>query len=74
MKFKVMERDSFRCIYCGKSSIEDKVILHIDHIIPESRGGKFIFDNLVTSCDECNQSKGATILSNETIDRLKNRL
>jgi 5-methylcytosine-specific restriction endonuclease McrA len=49
----VMRRDDFTCQYCGKKSS-----LTIDHIIPKSRGGKDIWENLTTACDTCNVHKG----------------
>jgi 5-methylcytosine-specific restriction endonuclease McrA len=56
-RFKVFKRDGFRCIYCGQSSIEDGVKLHIDHIKPVSKGGTSKLENLVTACAGCNGEK-----------------
>lgn len=69
-KFAILERDCFRCIYCGRSSIENGVSLEVDHIIPISLGGQDIAVNLVVSCFDCNQTKKARALSSETILRL----
>lgn len=55
--FSIFKRDSFTCIYCGKSSIEDNVKLHVEHIIPISKGGKTELKNLITSCSDCNSCK-----------------
>jgi len=33
--------------------------MHVDHVIPESRGGKTEFDNLVVACEACNENKRA---------------
>lgn len=55
MKYKILERDGFRCIYCGKQSTESE--LHIDHVIPFSKGGKTSVENLITACSECNLGK-----------------
>lgn len=68
--FNVLERDDFRCVYCGKSSIEDGVKLSLDHIQPSSKGGKDDVSNLVTSCQICNSSKGGRQLCKSTRDRL----
>lgn len=57
--FRILERDGFRCIYCGRSSIADGVKLALDHIHPHSRGGEDIASNLVTACFDCNSRKGA---------------
>ncbi|NNE46814.1 MAG: HNH endonuclease [Rhodothermales bacterium] len=49
----VIRRDGFRCQYCGS---RDK--LTIDHVIPKSRGGRDIWENLVAACVPCNNRKG----------------
>lgn len=50
-------RDSFTCIYCGMSPIEDGVKLSSDHIVSLDKGGEHTIDNLVTACKSCNSSK-----------------
>lgn len=57
LRFKVLERDGFRCVYCGRSPIEDGVKLEVDHVYPKSKGGSDSMENLVTACWECNQGK-----------------
>lgn len=54
-RFQIFKRDNFKCQYCGKTS--DEVILEIDHVIPKSKGGTNDYDNLITSCRECNRGK-----------------
>lgn len=49
----VFKRDGYTCQYCG-----DKNELTIDHLIPKAKGGKTIWNNLVTACKKCNSSKG----------------
>ncbi len=56
-QYRIFERDSFRCVYCGRSSIEHGAVLHVDHIHPRSDGGDKSAGNLVTSCKTCNTSK-----------------
>ena len=56
LRFDVFKRDDFRCVYCGLS-VADGVILHADHVIPESKGGPTVIDNLVTACLDCNLGK-----------------
>ncbi len=53
----IFHRDDFRCVYCGKSSVEDGVKLEADHILAHSQGGKDTAGNLVTACRGCNRSK-----------------
>ncbi len=71
--FKIHERDNFKCIYCGKSSIEDGVKLHIDHVYPLSKGGSNHLYNLATCCEKCNLSKHARELSRKNIYRIWKR-
>jgi len=37
---------------------QDDVKLHVDHIVPVSRGGKSVMGNLQTLCEDCNCGKG----------------
>ena len=58
LRFKVMQRDNFKCCICGASPAKDpSVVLHIDHIIPWSKGGETTIDNLQTLCSKCNLGK-----------------
>ena len=58
LRFKVMHRDNFKCCICGNSPAKDSAIeLHIDHIIPWSKGGETIMENLQTLCSKCNLGK-----------------
>ena len=65
LRFEVFKRDSFKCQYCGRSSPD--VILHADHVHPESKGGATDILNLVTSCIDCNLGKGARTLSDDSV-------
>lgn len=44
-----------KCAYCGVSLTD--IPMHIDHIIPLSRGGRHSPENLCASCGPCNLSK-----------------
>lgn len=56
LRYDIMKRDGFRCVLCGRTAA-DGVKLHVDHILPVSKGGKTEADNLRTLCDECNLGK-----------------
>lgn len=56
LRYDILKRDGFRCQICG-STAQDGVKLHVDHIIPVSKGGRTTFDNLQTLCDRCNLGK-----------------
>lgn len=58
-RLAVLERDGFRCVFCGRSPAMDKgVVLHIDHKVPFSKDGTTSLDNLQVLCYECNLGKG----------------
>lgn len=62
LRFRVMQRDNFKCCICGASPANDPtVVLHIDHIIPWSKGGETIMENLQTLCSKCNLGKSNLI-------------
>jgi hypothetical protein len=61
LRLSVLKRDNFRCVLCGRSPAKDiGVDLHLDHIIPFSKGGKTEIDNLQTLCADCNLGKGGS--------------
>ena len=56
LRYDVMRRDGFRCQLCGAMA-KDGVQLHVDHILPVSKGGKTELSNLRTLCERCNMGK-----------------
>ncbi len=58
-------RDRWRCQYCGTESGK----LTLDHVVPRSRGGESVWENVVTSCAPCNLRKG-----DRTLDEVGMRL
>lgn len=61
IRVDVLRRDGFRCKFCGADSSVAE--LHVDHIVPVSKGGLTELGNLQTLCADCNQGK-----SNRFID------
>lgn len=59
LRFAVLDRDRFRCHYCGRRPPE--VQLEIDHVLPISRGGATTMTNLVSACKDCNRGKRGRI-------------
>lgn len=51
----VFARDENLCQYCEKQYPPSQ--LSFDHVIPKSRGGKTTWENVVTSCLDCNGKK-----------------
>lgn len=59
LRFQVLQRDRFTCVGCGASpATTPGTTLHVDHILPFSKGGATELDNLQTLCDRCNLGKG----------------
>lgn len=56
----IFVRDHGKCQYCDKKL--NKGRFTIDHVIPRSKGGKTVWENLVTSCARCNTRKGDSLL------------
>ena len=56
LRRQVFERYAYRCVTCGGHHD-----LCIDHIVPESKGGETVFENLQAMCRSCNSKKGARI-------------
>ncbi|HKG68826.1 MAG TPA: HNH endonuclease, partial [Segetibacter sp.] len=67
LRWQVFQRDHWRCLSCGRTT-EDGIILHVDHIIPRSKGGQDHLDNYQTLCEMCNIGK-----SNKDQTNLRNR-
>lgn len=71
----IFERDNYHCVYCGKdlSHIEfyttrrsqkiHKLIPTIDHLVPYSFALADDRNNLVTSCNLCNNIKGSHVFT-----------
>src|SRR5689334_18899089 len=51
-RVNVFTRDGFRCQYCGEKHAMNR--LNYDHVVPRVRGGKTVWENIVTSCYDCN--------------------
>lgn len=47
----VFARDEWTCQYCGAAAE------NVDHVIPRSRGGQHVWENVVAACRRCNSKK-----------------
>lgn len=47
----VFVRDDYTCQYCGARAE------NVDHVIPRSRGGQHVWENVVAACRRCNSRK-----------------
>jgi hypothetical protein len=58
LRWHVLRRDRFTCCGCGASpALRPEVELHVDHIVPWSKGGATVLENLQTLCSKCNLGK-----------------
>ncbi|EXG80335.1 HNH endonuclease [Cryptosporangium arvum] len=53
----IFARDGGRCAYCTSSATT------IDHVMPRSRGGRHVWDNVVAACTRCNHVKADRTLT-----------
>lgn len=54
-RVNIYGRDNYSCQYCSaKKPIAE---LTYDHVVPRSQGGKTIWTNIVTACEDCNRKK-----------------
>lgn len=56
----VLERDGYKCAWCERT-----LDLHIDHIIPVSKGGQNTLDNMQILCSTCNHLKANYIITRD---------
>ena len=48
----VLDRDKRTCVYCGRAGATT-----VDHVLPQSRGGRNTWENLAACCKACNHRK-----------------
>ena len=58
-KSNITLRDRYQCQYCLER-VNMKTVT-MDHVVPQSRGGKTTWDNIVASCAPCNSRKGSKL-------------
>jgi len=54
-RINVLTRDNWSCQYCGVKLPSRK--LNYDHVVPRSRGGRTVWENIVSCCYPCNAKK-----------------
>lgn len=58
-RLNIYARDNFTCVYCGIQFMAED--LTFDHVLPQSKGGKTCWENIVTACgptgNGCNPRK-----------------
>ena len=61
-------RDRNMCLYCAKELADGE--LTRDHVVPVSRGGADVWDNVVAACKRCNHFKGSRLLEECSMELL----
>ena len=57
----VFARDGSRCQYCAAPAES------IDHVVPRSKGGEHVWENVVAACRACNTRKRDRLLAETTM-------
>lgn len=57
LRFEILRRDNHACRYCGARAPEVQLV--VDHVLPETLGGRSEPENLVTACEPCNNGKSS---------------
>lgn len=68
-RVNIYGRDKFTCQYCGKKFPMKG--LTYDHVIPRAQGGKTVWENIVSACNDCNRDKGGRTPSEAKMKLLK---
>ena len=59
LRERVLAEAGGRCAYCLSADALLGMTFEVDHVIPQSTGGKTSADNLCLSCPSCNRYKAA---------------
>ncbi|MEB3279401.1 MAG: HNH endonuclease [Lyngbya sp.] len=57
LRSQIEQSDHCRCCYCQTSEANSGIPMTYDHILPRSKGGETIFDNVCLACRTCNEFK-----------------
>ena len=71
LRQRLVEVDDHRCAYCRTSQANSGSPMVVDHLLPLSKGGMAIFENLCFACYRCNLFKGSQV---EAIDPLRGEI
>jgi 5-methylcytosine-specific restriction endonuclease McrA len=66
-------RDEYTCQYCNrtKQQLKHSEFLTRDHVVPRHAGGKDVWENVVASCNTCNNKKAYHLLEEINMTILK---
>ena len=70
----VASRAGHHCEYCRAPEVVFNMQFEVEHIIPPSRGGSDVDDNLALACRACNVYKSAHVTGEDDASRTEARL
>jgi len=71
LRRQVRNRFGNCCAYCRTAEAITVALFEVDHIIPNSAGGKTVFENLCLACPTCNRYKAARTVAEDPDTRMK---
>jgi 5-methylcytosine-specific restriction endonuclease McrA len=74
LRHRVREQGQYHCGYCLRPEELTGERMTIEHIIPESRGGLTLEQNLWLACRRCNEYKGTQTHALDPLTRKRVRL
>ncbi|MCP4108703.1 MAG: HNH endonuclease [Desulfobacteraceae bacterium] len=67
LRKRLQDADNRHCAYCHTSESNTGQPMTVDHIIPKSREGPTIFENLCFACRNCNEYKGSQTTAHDPL-------
>jgi hypothetical protein len=61
LRREVVARADQRCEYCRLPQAGQVATFPVDHVLPRTRGGQTVFENLALACPHCNSHKWAFV-------------
>jgi hypothetical protein len=59
LRSTVYERDAGQCQYCHLRQVGQAALFHVDHIVPRSKSGATVIENLALQCPHCSLRKSS---------------
>jgi 5-methylcytosine-specific restriction endonuclease McrA len=63
---RMLRRYRHRCAYCGSDGP-----IHMEHVIPVSRGGRHAIGNVLPACETCNLSKQSCLVAEWKLRKIR---
>ena len=66
LKLWMWKQQAGKCYLCGLDmswAKDDANYVTFDHVIPQSKGGKFDLENIKLACCDCNRKKGDSVVA-----------